>query len=65
MNKRHDMRHEPRKDLNHHGEIWAPPPNAIAAPQTAASAVVLNSSYNRDKTALVAAVHNSRSLFAC
>ena len=34
-------------------------------PLAAASAVVLNSSYNRDKTALVAAVHNSRSLFAC
>ena len=61
MNKRH----EPRKDLNHHGRNWAPPPNAIAAPRTAASAVMLNSSDNRDKTALVAAVHNSRSLFAC
>ena len=61
MNKRH----EPRKDLNHHEKKMGTPPNAIAAPQTAASAVVLNSSYNRDKTALVAAVHNSRSLFAC
>ena len=60
-----NQRHEPRKDLNHHGKNWAPPPNAIAAPRTAASAVMLNSSGNRDKTALVAAVHNSRSLFAC
>ena len=58
--------HEPRKDLNHHGRNWATSPNAIAAPRTAASAVMLNSSDNRDKTALVvAAVHNSRSLFAC
>ena len=64
MNKRH----EPRKDLNHHGRNWETSPNAIAAPRTAASAVMLNSSDNRDKTALVAAVHNysrSLSLFVC
>ena len=48
-----------------YGRSWEIPPNAIAAPRTNASAVMLNSSDNRDKTALVAAVHYSRSLFAC
>ena len=58
MNKRH----EPRKDLTTTEEIGHPPPTPSPLHEPPR---MLNSSDNRDKTALVAAVHNFRSLFAC